>query len=231
MFAILTIITELTMKGTHQTDLHGLFQSNQGSRAPWFLFWMLVVIAVLAAVVAWWMKRDETDEAPPATSDDTPVAKPVAAQAVAPAAEDDAAEEDAPVVEEPAIEKTAPTEEAGQPAEEESTEVETDEPEESVEAETEEATSESDAPVEPDDLTKVEGIGPKISSVLQKQGISTYSQLANTNVEKLKQIMTDAKIRIAHPDTWPEQATLAATGDWDGLDKLQDELKGGRRAG
>ena len=30
-------------------------------------------------------------------------------------------------------------------------------------------------------------------------------------------------------DTWPEQAKLAAAGDWDGLKKLQDELKGGKR--
>jgi hypothetical protein len=29
--------------------------------------------------------------------------------------------------------------------------------------------------------------------------------------------------------TWPQQAKLAAKGDWDGLEKLQDELSGGRK--
>ena len=31
------------------------------------------------------------------------------------------------------------------------------------------------------------------------------------------------------PSTWPEQASLAAAGEWDALQALQDELKGGRR--
>jgi hypothetical protein len=31
------------------------------------------------------------------------------------------------------------------------------------------------------------------------------------------------------PQGWIEQARLAAQGDWEGLKKLQDELKGGRR--
>jgi hypothetical protein len=29
--------------------------------------------------------------------------------------------------------------------------------------------------------------------------------------------------------TWPQQALLAAKGDWDGLEKLQDDLSGGRK--
>jgi hypothetical protein len=31
------------------------------------------------------------------------------------------------------------------------------------------------------------------------------------------------------PDGWIELADLAAKGDWQGLEKLQEELKGGRR--
>ncbi|HBY69766.1 MAG TPA: 50S ribosomal protein L21, partial [Flavobacteriaceae bacterium] len=30
-------------------------------------------------------------------------------------------------------------------------------------------------------------------------------------------------------DTWPQQAQLAADGKWDELEKLQDELDGGRK--
>ena len=85
-------------------------------------------------------------------------------------------------------------------------------------------------PQEPDDLKRVEGIGPKFSQVLNQAGITTFAQLARTAVERLKQIIQEAGLRLADPATWPEQAQLAAVGDWDGLEALQSELKGGRRA-
>jgi predicted flap endonuclease-1-like 5' DNA nuclease len=81
----------------------------------------------------------------------------------------------------------------------------------------------------PDDLKIVEGIGPKISSVLQAAGITTLAQLAQTDVSELKRILTEAGIRLGDPTTWPEQAGLAAEGKWDALASLQDSLKGGRR--
>jgi predicted flap endonuclease-1-like 5' DNA nuclease len=84
-------------------------------------------------------------------------------------------------------------------------------------------------PAEPDDLTKIEGIGPKISKALRKAGISTFAQLAAYSPEVIKQFLNEAGIRIGHPDTWPEQAALAAKEDWKALEKLQNELKGGRR--
>lgn len=80
-----------------------------------------------------------------------------------------------------------------------------------------------------DDLTRIEGIGPKISEVLQAAGITGYAQLALTDVDRLKQILAEAGIRIADPGTWPEQARLAAAGDWEGLKGLQGGLKAGRR--
>ena len=83
--------------------------------------------------------------------------------------------------------------------------------------------------VESDDLKKIEGIGPKISGVLGEKGILTFSQLAKKTQVELKTILVDAKIRIANPTTWPEQASLAADEKWEELEKLQDELKGGRR--
>ena len=83
--------------------------------------------------------------------------------------------------------------------------------------------------VEPDKLTKIEGIGPKISGLLIEHGIKTFAQLADQTVEHLQTIVRDAGIRIADPTTWPEQAKYAADGDWEGLQKLQDSLKGGRR--
>lgn len=80
-----------------------------------------------------------------------------------------------------------------------------------------------------DDLKKIEGIGPKIESVLHEAGIKTYAQLAVTSTGRLKSILNDSGVR-ATPDTWPEQAKLAAIGDWDRLGVLQSQLKGGRRA-
>ncbi len=84
-------------------------------------------------------------------------------------------------------------------------------------------------PAKPDDLKKIEGIGPKIESVLNAADITTYAQLANTSVADLDKIVRqDAGITIAHPDTWPKQAQMAADSAWDKLAAYQDELHGGR---
>jgi predicted flap endonuclease-1-like 5' DNA nuclease len=93
----------------------------------------------------------------------------------------------------------------------------------------EESPPPQDSAPEPDDLKRIEGIGPKISSVLQAAGITTYAQIATTVPDVLHQIVKEAGIRLAYPATWPEQAKLAAAGDWEALEALQSELKGGRR--
>jgi len=88
------------------------------------------------------------------------------------------------------------------------------------------------APPEPDDLKVIEGIGPKISSVLQAAGITTFAQLAGASTGQLEQILEEADpnlLRLAKPATWPEQARLAAEGRWEELEKLQDELHGGQQ--
>ncbi|MEW5960533.1 MAG: helix-hairpin-helix domain-containing protein [Chloroflexota bacterium] len=86
-------------------------------------------------------------------------------------------------------------------------------------------------PAKPDDLTKIEGIGPKISGLLQAAGIKTFAALSNTAVDKLQELLTSAgpTFKLADPTTWPEQAKLAAAGEWAELEALQDRLKGGRR--
>lgn len=84
-------------------------------------------------------------------------------------------------------------------------------------------------PLAPDDLKIIEGIGPKIEKLLNEAGISTFAGLAKTEVTRLQQILLDAKLRIADPTTWPEQASLAAQGKMEELQALQDSLKGGRR--
>ncbi|WP_290700900.1 50S ribosomal protein L21 [Lacinutrix sp.] len=78
-----------------------------------------------------------------------------------------------------------------------------------------------------DDLKKVEGIGPKIASVLAEAGISTFAELAKTEASKISEII--AGVRGNHvTDTWPAQAQMAADGKWDELKKWQDELDGGK---
>lgn len=81
----------------------------------------------------------------------------------------------------------------------------------------------------PDDLTVIEGIGPKISALLKEAGITTFAQLAATETSQIEQILTAGGIRLADPASWAEQARLAAAGDLTGLQALQDSLKGGRK--
>ena len=81
------------------------------------------------------------------------------------------------------------------------------------------------------DLTKVEGIGPKIEGLLNNKGIISYGQLSNASVSFLEQVIQDAGPNFAThrgmTGTWPAQAKLADLGQWDELEKWQDHLKGG----
>lgn len=89
-------------------------------------------------------------------------------------------------------------------------------------------------PSQADDLKIVEGIGPKIESVLHAAGIRTFAELAATPADRIDEILAAESTRLASladPTTWPEQAQLAAEGKWAVLEQLQDELKGGRREG
>ncbi|MFW5696200.1 MAG: ATP synthase F1 subunit gamma [Phototrophicaceae bacterium] len=82
-----------------------------------------------------------------------------------------------------------------------------------------------------DDLTRIEGIGPKISQALQSAGITTFAQLAQATEDQLTGALNAAGMRFAPSlSTWAKQAEFAASGDWDGLKAYQDELVAGREA-
>lgn len=81
-----------------------------------------------------------------------------------------------------------------------------------------------------DDLTILEGIGPKVAQVLREAGIHTFADLAQADAAHVQEILNAAGLRMMNPTGWIEQARLAAAGDMEGLKKLQAELKGGRRA-
>lgn len=81
-----------------------------------------------------------------------------------------------------------------------------------------------------DDLTKIEGIGPKMSAALKSAGIDTFAKLAASDQDALKQALEAAGMNLAPSlETWAEQAKFAADDDWDGLKELQGSLVGGRR--
>lgn len=157
-------------------------------------------------------------DAEDAPSADEPAAEPVQAAEETPAP---VAEEPAKVEEQPAAEEPAKTEEPAKV-------------EEPVAEKEEKAPEAAPAPVaDPDDLTKIEGIGPAIAKVLNAGGIATFSALAASNADALKEILANAEGNFAmhDPGTWSQQADMAAKGEWDALKKWQDELDGGKPAG
>lgn len=81
-----------------------------------------------------------------------------------------------------------------------------------------------------DDLTAVEGIGPKIAELCSGIGVTTWQQLAATDVAELQSMLDAAGSRYAvhKPGSWPQQAALLASGLWTEFKTLTDEFNGGR---
>jgi len=76
------------------------------------------------------------------------------------------------------------------------------------------------------DLTKIEGVGPKIAKLLNDGGIKTYKQLAESKKADLLAILKKGGSRFTmhDPSTWARQSSLAHQARWDDLKKLQDKL-------
>ncbi len=81
----------------------------------------------------------------------------------------------------------------------------------------------------PNDLTVVEGIGPKINELFNNAGVITFAQLAKQTVPQMQKVLDDAgaRYKLAKPGTWAQQAALAAENKWSELKALQDKLSGG----
>lgn len=84
-------------------------------------------------------------------------------------------------------------------------------------------------PAGPNDLTVVEGIGPKINELFNHAGITTFAQLAKQTVPQMQKVLDEAgpRYKLAKPNTWAQQAALAAENKWSELKTLQDKLSGG----
>ncbi len=80
------------------------------------------------------------------------------------------------------------------------------------------------------DLTVIEGIGPKIAGLLSASGINSWEALADADVDFVQNILTEAGPNYSthHPGSWTRQAALAAAGSWGELETLQAKLAGGR---
>jgi predicted flap endonuclease-1-like 5' DNA nuclease len=100
---------------------------------------------------------------------------------------------------------------------------------ESAKAEKPPALVKETASAEPDDLTLIEGIGPKVAEALNASGITTLAQLATLTPDKVEHIIkVEQKVRIVgSPATWVRQAKLAAVGDVTALDDLKKRIKSG----
>jgi large subunit ribosomal protein L27 len=81
-----------------------------------------------------------------------------------------------------------------------------------------------------DDLTKIEGVGPKIEGLLNEAGIHTWADLAAAPIEKVQAILDEAgpRYRMHDPGTWAKQASMAANGQWEELEAYQEHLDGGK---
>ena len=84
--------------------------------------------------------------------------------------------------------------------------------------------------IKENDLTVVEGIGPKIQELFHKNNIRTWKSLSNCSIQKCQSILDAAgeAYRVHNPGTWPKQARMAYEGKWEKLLKWQDELDGGK---
>jgi predicted flap endonuclease-1-like 5' DNA nuclease len=67
-----------------------------------------------------------------------------------------------------------------------------------------------------DDLTVIEGIGPKIADLLSNAGFSTWRALSGADPADLRRVLQEAgpRYRVHDPSKWPPQAGLLAQGRW-----------------
>jgi len=81
-----------------------------------------------------------------------------------------------------------------------------------------------------DDLTVIEGIGPKMAGALRAAGIDTFVKLSQAGEAALRAAIEAAGMSLAPSlRTWPEQAEYVVRGDMDGLKTFQKQLNAGRK--
>lgn len=203
----------------------------------WFIGQSILFIAVaflLGLLVGWliWGRLMRREQAPSAVE-----AAAAAPEAVAAAAEPEPEPEPEPVVaaepEPEALPEPEPEPEpvvvAVAPAESEAVEAEQEAQPGAV------LVAQAAAPEieqDPDDLQRIEGIGPKMAGALHKAGIRTYARLAATDEATLRHAIEADGLKFAPSIvTWARQAQLLADGDEEGFADLTRRLVAGRDEG
>jgi len=84
--------------------------------------------------------------------------------------------------------------------------------------------------IKENDLTVVEGIGPKIQELFHNHDVKTWKALSECSVDKCQSVLDSGgdRFKVHTPRTWSEQAKMAYEGRWADLLKWQDELDGGK---
>ena len=70
-----------------------------------------------------------------------------------------------------------------------------------------------------DDLTRIKGLGPKIATMLNAQGITSYAQIAawdDAEIDRIDALLDRFSGRIRR-DSWVDQARLLSSGDETGF--------------
>lgn len=81
-----------------------------------------------------------------------------------------------------------------------------------------------------EDITKVEGVGPKTKTILVEAGVDTFAKIAAKTPDEIRELIKAGGGRsVPSIETWPEQAALLANGDVEAFEKLAEELDGGVR--
>lgn len=83
--------------------------------------------------------------------------------------------------------------------------------------------------VQENDLTIIEGIGPKVEELFKTSGILTWKSLSETSVDRCNEILSKAGelFDFYNAATWPRQARLAYQRRWNDLKAWQESLSGG----
>ena len=79
-----------------------------------------------------------------------------------------------------------------------------------------------------DDLTVIEGIGPRLHDLLRANGIDSFAQIARLHADDLLDILERGgpNFRLTDPSIWAQQAALAAENRWTELKEFQRQLMG-----
>jgi predicted flap endonuclease-1-like 5' DNA nuclease len=81
-----------------------------------------------------------------------------------------------------------------------------------------------------DDLTTIEGIGPKIEGLFHNFQIKSWKALSEISVAKCQEVLDSGgdRYKIHDPASWPMQARMAYEGKWRELARWQQQHTRGK---